>query len=235
MQTLGFVAELRRYPVKSMAAEPLQSATVSWNGIAGDRRWAFIRPGAERSGFPWLTIREKPDLWRYRAYFTDPSDVESSKTLVRTPEDVEFDVTDPELACRLGEGVRVIKMDRGVFDAFPLSLLTVQSAQALSNLVGGTITPLRFRPNIVVNATDSEAFQEEQWGGAILRIGGIRCRLDKRDKRCMMVNIDPADPASTNPAVLRTIAKERKTYLGMYGTTVEPGDVSVGDAVVLEI
>ena len=50
MTLAGRVAELYRFPVKSMAGEPLTSADVSWNGLAGDRRWAFIRAGRESSG-----------------------------------------------------------------------------------------------------------------------------------------------------------------------------------------
>jgi uncharacterized protein YcbX len=230
---VGTVQELRRYPVKSMAAESLQSATGSWHGLAGDRRWAFIRPGMERSGFPWLTIREKPDLWRYEPHFLDPKDVEGSKTFVKTPDGGDLDVTDPDLASRLGEGVRVIKQYSGVFDTFPLSLLSVQSVEGLSGMIGQPLTPLRFRPNIVINGSEDEPFPEDQWVGAVLRIGSLRCRVNVRDQRCVMVNVDPtgADP---NPAVLRAIANERKACFGVYGSIVEPGEVSLGDPVVLE-
>jgi hypothetical protein len=41
---------LSRYPVKSMGVESLDSADVSWHGVVGDRRWAFVRAGVERSG-----------------------------------------------------------------------------------------------------------------------------------------------------------------------------------------
>ncbi len=231
---LGVVHSLHRYPVKSMAAEVLNSSTVSWHGLAGDRRWAFIRAGMERSGFPWLTIREKPDLWRYQPYFVDPSDAEGSKTLVRTPEGDELEVTDPELTRRLGDGVRVMKVYSGIFDTFPLSFLTVQSVEGLSNLVGQALLPLRFRPNILIDASEAAPYPEDGWQGAILRIGGLRCRLNKRDQRCAIVNVDPLDPASANPGVLRAIAKERGAFFGMYGSTVEPGAISVGDAVTLE-
>jgi uncharacterized protein YcbX len=234
MPIIGVVRELRRYPVKSMAAESLQTARVSWHGVAGDRRYAFIRPAMERSGFPWLTIREKPDLWRHEPYFADPAEVETSKVIVRTPDDAEFEVTDPALAQRLGEGVRVMKVYSGIFDTFPLSLLSVQSVEGLSDMVGQKLTALRFRPNFVIDASNAEPFSEDAWTGAVLRIGGMRCRLDARDQRCVMVNIDPADTASSNPAVLRTIAKERNARFGMYGTCVESGEVSVGDPVVLE-
>ena len=230
---VGTVQELRHYPVKSMAAESLQSSVVSWHGFAGDRRWAFIRPGMERSGFPWLTIREKPDLWRYKPRFLDPHDPEGSKTMVKTPDDADLEVADPELARRLGEGVRVIKQYGGVFDTFPLSLLTVQSVDGLSGLVGQPLAPLRFRPNILIGACESDSFPEDRWAGAILRIGTLRCRLDKRDKRCVVVNVDPSN-VSSSPDVLRAIVKERAAHFGMYGTTVEPGELSVGDSVFLE-
>jgi uncharacterized protein YcbX len=230
---VGTVQELRRYPVKSMAAESLDAATASWHGLAGDRRWAFVRPGMERSGFPWLTIREKPDLWRYEPRFLDPNDVEGSKTMVRTPDGADLEVADPELARRLGDGVRVIKQYSGVFDTFPLSLLTIQSLEGLSGIVGESLAALRFRPNILIHACESDSFPEDRWVGAILRIGALRCRVDKRDKRCVMVNVDPADVGS-NPDILRSIARERHACFGVYGSTVEPGEFCVGDPVFLE-
>lgn len=230
---VGTVQELRRYPVKSMAAESLPSAAVSWHGFAGDRRWAFLRPGMERSGFPWFTIREKPDLWRYEPRFLNPEDVEGSRTMVTTPEGDDLEVADPELARRLGEGVRVIRQYGGVFDTFPLSLLTVQSVEGLSGLVGQPLGPLRFRPNILINACEPDPYPEDRWAGAVLRIGAFRCRLDKRDKRCVVVNVDPAN-ITNNPDVLRSIAKDRGAHFGMYGTTVEPGEIRVGDPVFVE-
>ena len=49
---IGRVAGLWRYPVKSMAAEALDEVLVSWHGLAGDRRWAFVRPGSRVAAFP---------------------------------------------------------------------------------------------------------------------------------------------------------------------------------------
>jgi len=51
-RVVGHVAALWRYPVKSMGAEALTGADVSWNGLAGDRRWAFIRDGVCAAAFP---------------------------------------------------------------------------------------------------------------------------------------------------------------------------------------
>jgi uncharacterized protein len=232
MTVAGRVAALWRYPVKSMAGEELEAVEVSWNGLAGDRRWAFIRDGKVRSGFPWLTIRERPELAHYRPRFAEPDRPNASLTLVRTPSGGELDVAAPALAAELGPGVRVIKQDRGVFDTLPLSLLTTQTLAGLGRLVGTDLAAQRFRPNLVVDA-GGHGFPEDGWVGRVLRIGGLRMRVDKRDQRCVMVTIDPVT-LRRNPAVLRAIARKRDAQLGVYGSTVEPGRVAVGDPVELE-
>ena len=66
----------------------------------------------------------------------------------------------------------------------------------------------------------------------MLRVGGLRMRVDKRDQRCVIVTIDPVT-LHRDPAVLRAIAQNRDAQLGVYGTTVEPGQVAVGDPVEL--
>jgi uncharacterized protein len=233
MSEVGRVAALWRYPVKSMAAEPLEEVEVSWHGLAGDRRWAFVRSGVERSGFPWMTIRERAEMGHYRPSFADPSRPDDSRTVVRTPAGDELAVVDPALAAELGDGVRVIKQNRGVFDAMPLSLISTQSVAALGVLVGAELDHQRFRPNLLIEAAGEAAFPEEAWLGAVLRIGAMRMRVDQQDERCVVVNVDPAT-GERNHAVLRTLARERAACIGVYGSTVEPGRVAVGDPVFLD-
>jgi hypothetical protein len=256
MIAVGRVAGLWRYPVKSMAAEEGDSAEVSWNGLAGDRRWAFIRDGQVRSGFPWLTIRERPEMAHYLPRFAQPARPDASMVLVRTPYGGEFDVADPALAAELGPGVRVIKQDRGVFDTMPLSLLSIQALAGLGQRIdagpaagvcppqgvgagaGVGLAAARFRPNLLVDAAGGEfpAFPlipEDAWVGRILRIGGLRMRVDKHDLRCVVPTVDP-QTLCRNPAILRTIARDRGNRFGVYGSTVEPGQVTVGDPVELE-
>jgi len=230
---VGRVVALWRYPVKSMGAEPLEEVEVSWHGLAGDRRWAFVRGGLERSGFPWLTIRERPEMGQYRPWFDSPGEPDKSVTRVRTPAGHDFDVVDPALAEELGHDARVIKQDRGVFDTLPLSLITTQSVAGLGAMVGAELDVQRFRPNLLVEATEPGAFPEDAWVGAVLRIGGARMRVDKRDQRCAIVTLDPMT-ARQDPSILRTIVQERQKCLGVYGSTVQPGRVAVGDPVYLE-
>ena len=232
-RVVGRVVGLWRYPVKSMRAEALAEAEVSWHGFAGDRRWAFIRDGVVQSGFPWLTLRERGDLNHYRPSFVDPTRPDKSPTVVHTPSGAMLDVADPALAAELGSGVRVIKQDRGVFDTFPLSLITTQTIARLGEMVGARLEVERFRPNILVEAADGAAFAEDAWVGSVLRIGGLRMRVDKRDGRCAVITIDPAT-TERNPAILRAVAQDRQGCLGVYGTTVAPGSMAVGDPVLID-
>jgi uncharacterized protein len=229
----GRVTGLWRYPVKSMGAEVLAEADVSWHGLAGDRRWAFIRDGMARSGFPWLTIRQHAQMGRFRPSFADPDRPDASPTMVLAPSGEVFDVADPALAAELAAGARVIKQDRGVFDTFPLSVITTQTVASLGTLTGAELDVLRFRPNLLIEASGQEAFPEDGWVGCVLRIGGMRMRVDQRDKRCVMVNIDPVT-LNRNPAVLQAIAQQRGVCLGVYGSTTQPGRVAVGDPVIIE-
>lgn len=228
---VGRVAALWRYPVKSMAGEPLDAAELSWHGVAGDRRWAFVRPGLERSDFPWLTIRERSDMGRFRPAFREPDRPDGSPTLVRTPDGAEYDVADPALAAELGDGVRLIKQNRGVFDIAPLSVISTATVAALGALLGAELDVRRFRPNLVVEPAQGEPFPEDGWVGSVLGLGSARMRIDQRDKRCVLVNVDP-ETSERDPAVLRTIAQRRDACLGVYGSTVTPGRVAVGDPVV---
>lgn len=233
-QRMGRVAALWRYPVKSMGAEPITGAAVSWHGLAGDRRWAFVRNAAVRSGFPWLTLRERGDLARFRPAFADPAQPDVSPVLVHAPAGAVFDVVDPALASLLHpEGARPIKLDRGAFDTFPISLIGTATIAWLGERVGQRLDVARFRPNVLVDTDDGEPFAEDRWVGRVLRIGSLRLRVDKRDGRCAVITIDPAS-GDRDPAILRAVVAERQGCLGVYASTVEPGRIETGDPVLLE-
>lgn len=230
---IGRVAAIWRYPVKSMAGEQLEAVEVSWHGLVGDRRWAFIRPDRQHSGFPWLTIRENPRLWHYRPVFADARRADASRTDVIAPSGDHLEVVDPRLAAELGTGVRALRQDRGIFDDMPLSLLTNQSVASVRTLTGQEIDARRFRPNIVIDDTDGEvAYPEDAWVGSTLQIGTLGLRVDQRDPRCAIINVDP-DTAEHDRATLRAVARERDNRLGVYGSITQPGRIAVGDDVFL--
>lgn len=227
---VGTVHRLWRYPVKSMAAEPLTSADLSWAGVAGDRRWAFIRPGSEQNGFPWHTIRENPIMCRYTARLVDPGRSDKSPVDVRTPTGQTLRVSDPTLAAELGTGVRLMRLSRGLFDSMPVSLITTSSVAALCALAHVSSNELRFRPNVVIAPRSGAPFTEDDWVGSVLDIGQAAVRIDRRDSRCIIVNVDP-DSGRPDATLLKLIGQHRQACAGVYGTTAQPGRVQVGDPV----
>lgn len=234
LRVVGRVVGLWRYPVKSMAPEELDEVEVSWHGLIGDRRWAFIRNGSTRSGFPWLTLRECAEMNHYVPAFEDPERPDQSSIIVRTPTGASYDITDPTLTEELCSGdARLIRQNRGIFDTFPLSLITTQTVLELGERVGTPLDVRRFRPNLLVEASEDRPFPEDSWVGAVLRIGSMRMRVDKRDGRCVVITIDP-DTTERRPEILRTVARDREGCLGVYGSTVEPGHIRRGDQVHLE-
>ena len=74
---------------------------------------------------------------------------------------------------------------------------------------------------MLVEASDPAPFQEDEWVGRVLTIGGMAMRVDKRDGRCVVITIDPVS-TQRNPAILRTVARDRQGCLGVYGSTVRP-------------
>lgn len=137
---------------------------------------------------------------------------------------------DPTLAAELAPRARVIKLDRGVFDFSPISLLSRQSVSGVADLVGAELDVRRFRANVVLEADGM--FPEDEWVGATLEIGSARIRVDRRDERCVVVNVDP-ESGRRDLAVLSAIARERQACLGAYASTVSPGLIKLGDTVRL--
>lgn len=237
-RTVGRVVGLWRYPVKAMASEALPAAAVDRDGLVGDRRWAFVRAGSEDSSFPWLTLRQRPDLHLYRPEHDDPSRPDTSTVTVTAPDGRRLPLTDPGLAAELGgDGVRLLHRSAGVFDALPLSLLTTATVAGLERLVGVGLDARRFRPNLLVRPEDGEDggdTPEQAWVGRTLRIGSARLHVDEPDHRCAVVDVDPVTGRRSGAGVLRAVVRERQGCAGVYGSTLTPGTVRVGDAVRLE-
>ena len=102
--TLATVAELRIYPIKSMAGITVQEAHVGLDGILGDRQYSFVRTNqAAKSSFPWMTAREYTRMLLYQPEFAQlpTEDTPEPPVKVRTPDGTIRDAGDPELCAEL--------------------------------------------------------------------------------------------------------------------------------------
>src|SRR6185369_7355714 len=78
----GSVAELWRFPIKSMTGEQLQEITVTERGVLGDRAYALIdaETGKVVSA---KSVKRFPDLLACRATFIEPPQAERDMPPVR--------------------------------------------------------------------------------------------------------------------------------------------------------
>ncbi|RYD66343.1 MAG: MOSC domain-containing protein, partial [Sphingomonadales bacterium] len=124
---LGHVAALYRFPVKSMAGEPLEVAEIDWQGVEGDRQYAFYYRDS-RSRFPWLTGRDVSGLVLHSARFADPDAPKTSAVQVTAPDGWRGHVDDAVLLERLsaaaGAPIGLIQLAIGAYDSMPVSVVT---------------------------------------------------------------------------------------------------------------
>ena len=232
---VGRVVAVNVYPVKSMAGQSLDCAKLGWQGLAGDRQFAF-QCLDDASGLPWLSGRTYPQLLAYKAFID--GDPRKGVVRVTTPTGAFLPVDAPSLLDELmagsGRPLRLTQLWRGAYDAAPLSLVTTASIAAVEAMVGRALEPERFRANIVVEALDGKTFPEDRWIGESLIIGDSaeapRMRINRKDPRCRIVNISPAT-GQEDPSVLQEIVQQRKNNIGVYASPEFGGVVRKGDIV----
>ncbi|MFL5241646.1 MAG: MOSC domain-containing protein [Gemmataceae bacterium] len=236
---LGHVSALFRYPVKSMAGEGVDSAKIGWHGIEGDRRLAFRRL-ADRGAFPWLSASRLPELLLYRPIGRQDAAGEPLPTHIRTPDGREYALTDQalpkEIAMRHRADVELMQLRHGIFDEAGISAIALGTIRSIARETGHDADIRRFRPNLVIDTEGAQPFEEDRWVGKILELGaegtGPAISVTMRDKRCVMLNLDP-DTAEANPEVMKTVIRMNDNYAGVYGTVVRTGELRVGQVVSL--
>jgi uncharacterized protein YcbX len=236
---IGHISAIFRYPVKSMAGQPGDTARLGWHGLDGDRRFAFRRL-AEAGGFPWLTAGRMPELILYRPVGRDEGADEPLPTHVVTPEGEELELRGPELrehvSRRFGGDVEIMRLNHGVFDEAHLSVISLTTVGAVEREAGLALDVRRFRPNVVVETPEGEPFCEDAWVGGTLVFGppesGAAVAVTMRDLRCMMLNLDP-DTARQDPAMMKAAVRMNQNNAGVYGAVVRTGELEVGQRVWL--
>jgi len=231
------VAELWRYPVKSMQGEQLDVADVGPLGIVGDRQWALVDTATGLA----LTARRQPELLFANAR------LDGDGVVVELP-DGTATTDDDVLSVWLGRGVSLqragapanyeIALDfenemgsewvqwSGPAGSFHDSGRTQVSILATGSL--GDWDRRRFRGNVIVDADDRA---EDALVGSVVRAGTCALDVVKQIDRCVMTTRPQPGGIARDLDVLRTINKERATYLGAGALVATPGTIHVGDEV----
>lgn len=208
-----WVAEIWRYPVKSMRGERLERAVLGQDGIDGDRRLFVRLPGGAVA-----TARRFARLLTLSATTSPDGDV-----LV---DGRRWD--DPGIAERVESvtvaGARLVPSDQTRFDILNL-LVATDGAIAAFGYDGR-----RLRPNLVVGGVDGLA--ERTWEGRVLQVGPAQIQVADLRGRCVMTTFDP-DSNVQDPEVLRSIVRRFDGSLALNAEVATGGPIVVGDPVRL--
>jgi len=208
------VAELWRYPVKSLAGERIETAELSAGGIVGDRV-VHVRDARGRV----VTARTRPRLLGLHA------------TLGRDSEPLVDGRpwASPEVAAAIrhaaGPDVELVRYDGPErFDVLPLLVATDGALAQLG------VDHRRLRPNIVIAGVPDLA--ERGWPGHRLRVGDAVIAVAKLRSRCVMTTFDP-DTLEQDLGVLRRIVSEFDGRMALDCDVVQGGRLAVGARVDL--
>jgi hypothetical protein len=202
---LGRIARLWRYPVKSLAAEPLQAVRVGTLGLEGDRAQALF-VSDDRQARSGRTYRGKEN------------------NLLHTVATAERGI---ELA--MARGVDVALRDGGPhFDDAPVSIVFDTWICELENLTGMALDPLRFRSNLFVTAEPGFTLLETDLLGTIIESGDVAFEVLAPIVRCVTPSYD-IETGHSDPQVLRTIVHGRGNVLGIYCAVKRAGTLAAGE------
>jgi uncharacterized protein YcbX len=242
-------------PVKSLRLSTLDEAMLTGRGIPGDRAFVLVRPDDERA--PFLTMRRAGRLARAVAVYDPISGrlsitIDGQQPLTGEPgrrpahslqmwgRDVTGYLVDGPWAAALselvGRDVELMEVDDRSHgqDAYPVSLLSIESCTELGDRNGGGAPdPRRFRPSILIEGAEPHA--EDGWIGEHLRVGEAVVRVAEKDTRCVLTTLNP-DTGERDLDTLRMIAAYRppedsEVCFGVYADVVQEGRVRVGDPI----
>ncbi|MDQ3701615.1 MAG: MOSC domain-containing protein [Chloroflexota bacterium] len=203
------VAALWRYPVKSLGGEPLETARLTADGVAGDRTVHVRDPRGEITGrtrhqlliLPASTGQDgQPHVAGHRW------DTPAAGDLVRKAAGPAA-----ELASYHGP------------ERFDITNLLVATDGAVHRF-GSDVR--RLRPNLLLAGVPDDA--EPAWPGSALQIGDALIGVHSQRGRCIVTSIDP-DSGTQDLDVFRRIRRDFQGQLALNCWVIRPGTVSVGD------
>jgi len=209
------VAELWRYPVKSMKGEQLQETEITPLGIPRDREVAVIREINGR----FLTSRTQPALLGLQGSLDQDGNATINGLPWNSPAAHEL------VNQTAGQPVHLESTPHPqAFDILPLLIATDGTIASLG------IDRRRLRPNILIAGVDG--LNERDWPGGVIAIGSVRIRAVKLRERCVMTTFDP-DTQVQDKSLLINIIRDLDGTAALDCSVIEAGRICVGDEVVL--
>ena len=207
------VAGLWRYPVKTLAGEPLETAWLTPDGIPGDRIVHVRGPeGVRTSRRQHLLLGLRGTLGPEGQPLVNGHPWRSAEALA--------------LVRRAAGEDAWLESYEGPerFAVRPLLVATDGAVAAFGRDIR------RLRPNILIGGV--QGMDEVTWPKGELRIGEAVVHLRGLRDRCPMTTVDP-DTLERDPEVLRDIYRRFNGRLALNALVHQPGMVRIGDEVRL--
>jgi uncharacterized protein YcbX len=238
----GVVTALRRYPVKSMLGEDLDSVAITAAGLEGDRFAAVIDV---ETGM--VATAKRPKYWRgllaFAARWNDGApritlpdgtsmaldDAAVDKMLstllereVRVstvrPEHATIGRSVPEEVIAAGDDVDVEYVTIEIGEGTPGTTFVDYAPVHLFTTatlahVGAEL--VRYRPNVVLNLPGSEPYAENDWTDRELTIGSVTLRILNPTPRCAIPTLAHGSLPRRTDAVRTLMQQNRVADVGM--------------------
>jgi len=247
------IASLYRYPVKGLSPEPLKSVTLGiGQTLPADRRYAIENgpSGFDPADPKWrvkahfLMLMRDEWLAALHSHFDDASAVLTIRRNGAIAAQGDLETAEGRAAIErfftdnfaglikgppkvlFSEGHSFSDLARKV-----VSIINLGSLQAIENIVGEPVHPLRFRANLYVSGWP--AWHEFDLLDQTLAIGGTRLKVVKRITRCAAVNVDP-DTAARDLGIPQALTQRLgHNECGVYAEVIAGGAIAVGDAITV--
>jgi len=243
------IASLWRYPLKAHGRESLtRVGLLAGQTMPWDRAWAVTQEGSkfDRKNPAWVRCAnfyrgsKVPALMAINAALN-----EATSTVSLTHPDLPDLSFEPDtrngverflswLAPLMPEGraepTDIVRVpDQGLTDTdYPsISINSYDTLKSLSVAAGHDLSPLRWRGNIWLKGFS--AWQEFDWIGRDIRLGGAVLRVIEPIGRCLATAANP----ETGQRDIDTLADLQTHFghknFGVYARVISSGDVAVGD------
>lgn len=244
---MSTVSSLWRYPVKAIGRECVSHVDlIAGHTMPGDRVWAIAHQNSKATDDAWsrcgnfLRACNVPALHAISAARSPDGTLQLEHPALA---DLSIDPdTDPDallkwLAPLLDgtpyEAHRVIRVpDRGMTDAgFPsVTLCNLSSHKAVEQRAGLDLSIHRWRGNIWIEGL--APWEEFNWEGRDIAIGGARLRVIERTGRCKAIHSNP-DTGIRDLNLLSVLEDYGHTDFSMQAEVIQSGPIQTGDTVSL--
>ena len=230
--TIGRVAAVHRYPVKSLSGEALAEAVLDERGLVGDRLWSVRDPdGKFGSGKSSSRFRRMDGLLALTAEYDGEVPVVTFPDGRRLRPGPELDEA---LSWHVGRPVALGREGEvSHFDDGPVHLVATSSVSAVGAELGAEVDARLFRANLLLDNGTESAHAEDAWLGHRIAVGEALLEVVQPMPRCVMVDMPQVGVAAPG-GVLRLLTERSGGELGVLLDVVRPGRVRVGDEAVLQ-